>query len=101
MEYVLLDLITVFKLLWKDIYDQLHDYLFKTWVDVYPVVCLSDTFLTVCVTWNSRRSGKMEITTLECPVDIHYGGNLQYISYQLNQILLDAPLPGNCPCYDI
>ena len=101
MEYVLLDLITIFKMLWKDIYDQLHDYLFKTGVEVYPVVCLSDNFLLVCVTWNSRRSAKMEITTLECPVDIHYGGNLQYISYQLNQILLDAPLPDNCSCYDI
>ena len=101
MEYVLLNLLTVFRLLWSDIYDQLHDYLFKTRLEVYPVVCLSDTFLTVCATWNSRRSGKMEITTLECPVDIHYGGSLQYISYQLNQILLDAPLPDNYPCYDI
>ena len=77
--YVLLDLITAFKLLWKEIYDQLHDYLFKTGVEVYPIVCLSDTSLTVCVNWNSRRLGKMEITTLKCPVDIHYGGNLQYI----------------------
>ena len=101
MEYVLLDWITVFKFLWKDIYDQLCEYLFNTGVAVYPVVCLSDTFLTVCVTWNSRRSGKMEITTLECPVDIYNEGNLQYISYQLNQILLDASLPDNCPCYDI
>ena len=98
---ILLDLVTIFKMLWKNIYDQLHDYLSKTRVEVYPVVCLSDTFLSVYVTWNSRKSGKMEITTLECPVDIHYGGNLQYISCKLNQILLDAPLPDNCSCYDI
>ena len=38
----------------------------------------------------------MEITTLECPVDIHYAGNLLYIAYQLNKILLDAPLPDDC-----
>ena len=101
MEYVLLDLVTIFKMLWKDIYDQLHDYLLKTGVEVYPVVCLSDTFLVVCVTWNSRKSGKMEIATLECPVDIYYGTNLQYISYQLNQILLDAPLPESYSCCNI
>ena len=88
-------------MLWNNIYDQLHDYLLKTRVEVYPVVGLSDTFLSVCVTWNSRESGKMEITTLECPVDIHYGGNLLYISYQLNQILLDAPLPDSCLYYNI
>ena len=84
----MLDLATIFKMLWKDIYDQLHDYIFRTRVEVYPVVYLSDTFLSVCVSWNSIQSGKMEITTLECPVDIH----LLYIVYQLNQILLDAPL---------
>ena len=95
MENVLLDLVTIFNILWKDIYDQLHDYLFKTRVEVYPVVCLSDTFLSVCVTWISRQLGKMEITSLDCPVDIHYGWNLLYIAYQLNQILLDAPLPDD------
>ena len=66
----------------------LHDYLLKTRVEVYPVVYLSDTFLSVCVTWNSIQSGKMETTTLECPIDIHYKGNLLYIAYQLNKILL-------------
>ena len=96
MDYVILDLATIFQMLWKDIYDQLHDYLLKTRVEVYPVVYLSDTFLSVCVTWNSIQSGKMEITTLQCPVDIHYGGHLLYITYQLNKIMLDAPLPDDC-----
>ena len=50
------------------------------------------------MTWNSRQLDKMEITTLEYPVDIHYGENLLYIPYQLNQILLDAPLPDACMC---
>ena len=63
MEYLVLDLMTIFKLLWENIYDKLHDYLFKTGVEVYPVVCLSDTYLMICVIWNSSRSGKMEITT--------------------------------------
>ena len=83
MDYVILDLVTIFKMLWKDIYVQLHDYLLKTRVEVYPVVCLCDTFLSVCATWNSIQSGKMQITTLECPVDMHYGGNLLYITFQL------------------
>ena len=34
MDNVLLDLTTIFKIMWKDIYDQLHDYLFKTRVEV-------------------------------------------------------------------
>ena len=101
MDYVLLDLLTIFKMLYKDIYDQLHDYLFKTRVEVYPRVCFCDTFLSVCVTWNSRLSGKIEISTFECPVDIHYGENLLYIAHHLNQILLDTPLPNDCMDFNI
>ena len=37
----------------------------------------------------------MEISTFECPIDIHYAENLLYLAYQLNQILLDAPKPNN------
>ena len=76
MKCELLDLITIFKMLWKNIYDQLHDSLLKTRVEVYPVVHLSDIFLSVCVTWPSIQLGKLEITTLECPMDFYYGGNL-------------------------
>ena len=65
-------------MIWTNIYDQLHDYLLKTRVEVYPVIHLSDTFLLVCVIWNSIQSGKMEITTLECTIDLYYGGNLIY-----------------------
>ena len=97
----MLDLATIFKMLWENIHDQLHDYLFRTRVEVYQGVYLSDTFLSVCVTWNSIQSGKMEITTLECPVDIHYGGNLLYIAYLLNQILMDVPLPDDHLYYAI
>ena len=43
MYYVLLDLATIFKMLWEDIYDQLHDYLLQTRIKVYPVVYLPDT----------------------------------------------------------
>ena len=68
----MLDLTTIFQMLWKDIYNQLHDYLLKTRVEVYLVVYSSDNFLSVCVTWYSRLTGKMEITTLECSVDLHY-----------------------------
>ena len=93
MNYVLLDLVTVFKALWKIIYDQMHDYLFNTRVEVYPVVCMTDTHLSVYVSWESRTSGKMEISTLECPIDIPYAENLLYLTYHLNQILLDAPKP--------
>ena len=78
----MLDLNTLFHILWKDIYNQLHDYLLRIRIEVYPVVCLSDTFIPVCMTWHSRLTGKMEITTLECPVYLHYGKNLLYISYQ-------------------
>ena len=54
MEFVLLDLSTIFKIMWKIIYDQMHDYLFRTRVEVYPVVCLMDTHLSFYVTWESR-----------------------------------------------
>ena len=73
----------------------MHDYLLSTKVEVYPVVYLSDTYLSVCVTWDSIRSGKMEISTFECPIDLHYAGNLLYIAYHLNQILLDTPIPDD------
>ena len=95
MDSVLLDLVTLFKTLWKIIYDQMHDYLFSTGTEVYPVVCLTGTHLSVYVTWESRTSGKMEISTFECPIDIHYAGNLLYLAYHLNQILLDAPKPDD------
>ena len=95
MDYALLDLTTIFKMLWKNIYDQMHDYLFSTKVEVYPVVYLPDTYLSVCVTWDSIRLGKMEISAFECPKDLHYAGNLLYIAYHLNQILLDTPIPDD------
>ena len=95
MNYVLLDLVTIFKALWKIIYDQMHDYLFNTRVEVYPVVCMTDTHLSVYVIWERRTSGKMEISTFECPIDIHYAENLLYLAYHLNQILLDAPKPDD------
>ena len=95
MNYVLLDLATIFKTLWKTIYDQMHDYLFNTRVEVYPVVCITDTHLSVYVTWESRTSGKMEILTFKCPIDIHYVDNLLYLAYHLNQILLDTPRPDD------
>ena len=95
MNTVLLDLATIFKMLWKTIYDQMHDYLFSTRVEVYPVVCLTDTHLSVYVAWESRTSGKMEISTFECPIDIHYAENLLYLTYCLNKILLDAPKPDD------
>ena len=37
----------------------------------------------------------METSTFEWPVDIHYGENLLYLAYQINQILLDTPLPDD------
>ena len=95
MDDVLLDLVTLFKMLWKIIYDQMHDYLFSTKVEVYSVVYLSDTHLSVCMSWNSIKSGKMEISTFECPIDLHYAENLLYIAYHLNQILLDTLIPDN------
>ena len=95
MNFVLLDLATIFKILWKTIYDQMHNYLFSTRVKVYPVVCLTNTHLSVYVTWESRTSGKMEILTFECPIDIHYAENLSYLAYHLNQILLDALKPDD------
>ena len=95
MNYVLMDLATIFKTLWKTIYGQMHDYLFNTRVEVYPVVCMTDTHLSVYVTWESRASGKMEISTFECPIDIHYAENLLYLGYHLNQILLNAPKPDD------
>ena len=87
MNYVLLDLVTIFKALWKIIYDQMHDYLFNTRVEVYPGGCMTDTHLSVYVTWESRTSGKMEISTFKCPIDIHYAANLLYMVSHLNQIL--------------
>ena len=95
MDYVSLEIVTLFKALWKIIYDQMHDYLFSTGAEVYPVVCLTDTHLSVYVTWESRTSGKMQISTFECPIDIHYAGNLLYLAYHLNQILLDTPKPDD------
>ena len=95
MNFILLDLVTIFKTLWKIIYDQMHDYLFNTRVEVYPVVCLTDTHLSVYVTWESRTSEKMEMSTFECPIDIHYAENLLYLAYHLNQILLDTPKPND------
>ena len=82
-------------MLWKNIYDQMHDYLLSTKVELYPVVYLSDAYLSVCMTWDIIRSGKMEISTFECPIDLNYAGNLLYIAYHLNQILLDTPIPDN------
>ena len=95
MDFVLLDLSTIFKTLWKTIYDQMHDYSFSTRVEVYPVVCLTNTHLSVYVTWESRTLGKMEISTFECPIDIQYTENLLYFANHLNQILLDAPKPDD------
>ena len=95
MNFILLDLVTIFKTLWKIIYDQMHDYLLNTRVEVYPVVCLTDTHLSVYVTWESRTLEKMEISTFECPINIHYAENLLYLAYHLNQILLDAPKPND------
>ena len=80
MNFILLDLVTIFKTLWKIIYDQMHDYLLNTRVEVYPVVCLTDTHLSVYVTWKSRTSEKMEMSTFECPIDIHYAENLLYLA---------------------
>ena len=93
MDLVSLDLSNILKILWKAVHDQMHDYLFNTRVEVYPVVCLTDTHLSVCVAWESRTSGRMEISTFECPIDIHYAGNLLYLAHHLNQILLDTPKP--------
>ena len=47
MDTVILDLTVIFKVLWKIIYDQMYDYLFKTRVEVHPLVCLTDTHLSV------------------------------------------------------
>ena len=99
MEFVLLDLSTIFKIMWEIIYDQMHDYLFRTRVEVYPVVCLTDTHLSFYVTWESRTSGKMEISTFECPIDVHYAENLLYLAYHLNHILLDPPKPDDNATY--
>ena len=84
MNFVLLDLATLFKILGKTIYDQMHDYLFNTRVEVYPVVCMTDTNLSVYVTWESRTLEKMEISTPKCPINIHYAENLLYLAYDLN-----------------
>ena len=75
------------------IYDQMHDYLFRTRVEVHPVVYLTDTHLSFYVSWQSRMSGKMEISTFECPIDAHYAENLLQLTHNLNHILLDAPKP--------
>ena len=93
MKYVVIDTSTIFKLLWKLIYDQLHDYLFRTRVEVHPVAHLTDTHLSFYVSWVSRTSGKMEISTFECPIDEHYVVNLLQLVRHLNHILLDAPKP--------
>ena len=93
MKYVVMDTSTIFKLLWKLIYDQLHDYLFRTRVEVHPVAHLTDTHLSFYVSWVSRTSGKLEISTFECPIDEHYVVNLLQLVHHLNHILLDAPKP--------
>ena len=80
MEFVSMDLSTIFKILWKIIYDQMHDYLFRTRVEVHPVVYLTDTHLSFYVSWQSRTSGKMEISTFECPIDVHYAENLLHLT---------------------
>ena len=95
MDTAILDLTVIFKVLWKTIYDQMYDYLFKTRVEVHPLVCLTDTHLSVHVAWESRTSGKMEFSTFECPIDMHYAENLLYFAYHLNKILLDAPKPDD------
>ena len=90
---MLMDSSTIFKILWKMIYDQIHDYLFRTRVEVHPVAYLTDTHLSFYVSWQSRTSGKMEISTFECPIDEHYAENLFQLTRHLNHILLDAPKP--------
>ena len=62
-------------------------------------ICLTDTHLSFYVTWESRTSGKMEISTFECPIDVHYAENLLYLAYHLNHILLDAPKPDDNTTY--
>ena len=88
-----MDLSTIFKILWKMIYDQMHDYLFRTRVEVHPVAYLTDTHLSFYVSWQSRTLGKMEISTFECPIDEYYAKNLLQLTRHLNHILLDAPKP--------
>ena len=88
-----MDLSTIFKILWRGIYDQIHDYLFRTRVEVHPGAYLTDTHLSFYVSWQSRTSGKMEISTFECPIDEYYVGNLLQLTHHLNHILLDAPKP--------
>ena len=100
MEPVLIDLSTIFKILWKSIYDQIHDYIFRTRVEVHPVAYLTDTHLSFYVSWVSRKSGKMEISTFECPIDVHYAENLLHLTHHLNHILLDAPKPEDPTPYN-
>ena len=75
------------------IYDQMHDYLSGTRVEVHPVAYLTDTHLSFYVRWQSRMSRKMEISTFECPIDEYYAENLLQLTRRLNHILLDAPKP--------
>ena len=76
MKYVLMDSSTIFKILWNLIYDQLHDYLFRTRVEVHPVAYLTDTHLSFYVSWQSRTSRKMKISTFQYPIDEYYAVNL-------------------------
>ena len=93
MKFVLMDLSTIFKICWRMIYDQLHDYLFRIRVEVHPVAYLTDTYLSFYVSSQSRTLGKMKISTFECPIDQYYAGNLLQLTHHLNHILLDAPKP--------
>ena len=63
------------------------------------MVCLMDTHLSFYVTWESRTSAKMEISTFECPIDVHYAENLLYLTYHLNHILLGASKPDDDMTY--
>ena len=93
MKYVVVNTTVIFKLLWTYIYDQLHNYMFRTRVEVHPVANLTDTHLSLYVSWISRTSGNLEIYTCECPIDEHYLANLSQLVRHLNHILLDAPKP--------
>ena len=93
MKYVVVNTTVIFKLLWTYIYDQLHDYMFRTRVEVHPVANLTDTHLSFYISWISRTSGNLEISICECPIDEHYLANLSQLVRHLNHILLDAPKP--------
>ena len=70
--------------------------IFNTRAEVYLVVHLSNTFLSVTLTWNSIKSGKLEITTIDCPINYYYGQNLLYIVQQIDKLLLDTSHPDDC-----